>query len=186
MISRGFASGILQLIQVCCSTLIILICSRSRYNFVSLHCRSYSYLFAGMNFCDFFAFMARFAFANLYQLYHLREGLSRRAQHMIFNLKAIQRIALKMNSISQCGYEDILSSFKEILEDSSFLELCVTLEETYTKTYDEHGIMSYSTEPSSMHKNFFDFSDSRNCSPEDLALIIDHALANVAIASDKC
>lgn len=145
-----------------------------------------TFLFAGMNFCDFFAFMARFAFANLYQLYHLREGLSQRAQHMIFNLKAIQRIALKMNSISQCGYEDILSSFKEILEDSSFLELCVTLEETYTKTYDEHGIMSYSTEPSSMHKNFFDFSDSRNCSPEDLALIIDHALANVAIASDKC
>lgn len=128
--------------------------------------------------------MARFAYANLYQLYHLKEGLSQRAQHMIFNLKAIQRIALKMNTVNRCRYEDVLSSFKEILEDRSFLELCVTLEETYTKMYDQHG-MNYSTEPA-MHKNFFDFSDSQNCSPEDLVLFIDNALANVAIASDKC
>lgn len=148
-------------------------------------------VFAGMNFYDFFVFMVRFALANLYQLFRYAEGnknpsfsLSQRVQHMVFNLKSIESIALKMKSVSLCKNQGIPSiSFKEISEDHSFVEMCVALEETSIEIYGQHGVSS-DVKPTSL-KNYFDFPHSRICTPKDLVLLIDYALKKLAIDPDR-
>ncbi|KAL7222807.1 hypothetical protein ACSBR1_024497 [Camellia fascicularis] len=138
----------------------------------------------GMNFHDFFIFIARFSFANLVLLYLLvREyensirSSSQRACHIVFNLKSARNIALKMKSIDLSGNSGISTNFKENIEDSTFRELCAVLGRTY-RILPESCKLNDITEALSddlMDIDLIESSASHVCTPEDLVILIDYA-----------
>ncbi|KAG1347031.1 2-oxoglutarate and iron-dependent oxygenase JMJD4 [Cocos nucifera] len=104
----------------------------------------------GMNFCDFFILITRFALANMIQLYQLRNeedalsSSSNKAHHFISNLVSIRAVASKMKSfeaftgeyLNSCSVENhsAFSDVKQILEEKDFHELCVALVRAYETT----------------------------------------------------
>ncbi|KAK4394792.1 2-oxoglutarate and iron-dependent oxygenase JMJD4 [Sesamum angolense] len=94
---------------------------------------------AGMDFRDFFVFMIRFAVANLLLLYQLTSdkrninwNSSEIARHLLFNLKSIQCIALKMKSVA--AWENRGINLMETIVDHSFVEFCNVLGRTCNMT----------------------------------------------------
>lgn len=138
----------------------------------------------GMNFHDFFIFIARFSFANLVLLYLLvREyensiqSSSQRSCHIVFNLKSARNITLKMKSIDLSGNSGISTNFKENIEDSTFRELCAVLGRTY-RILPESCKLNDITEALSddlMDIDLIESSASHVCTPEDLVILIDYA-----------
>ncbi|XP_021650393.2 arginine-specific demethylase JMJ20 isoform X2 [Hevea brasiliensis] len=94
----------------------------------------------GMNFVDFYIFLARFFLANIVQLYFqprdneisLR-SCSKVTRNLIFNLASIQKIALKMKSTGVViGNHGFFLDLKDTLEDEpEFLKLCIDVGRVY-------------------------------------------------------
>ncbi|CAI9787324.1 unnamed protein product [Fraxinus pennsylvanica] len=140
---------------------------------------------AGMNFYDFFVFMVRFSFANLVLLCNLTsdtEKLSWSSSQVvplvIFNLKSIQCIALKMESTGQWKNSGVSIDLRETMEDQTFMEFCNLMARTYGAIYEQSEKKSDADKAvlEDMELSFLDFSGSRICTPEDLVTFIDCAL----------
>ncbi|KAK9278901.1 hypothetical protein L1049_028482 [Liquidambar formosana] len=144
----------------------------------------------GMNFYDFFIFIARFSFANLVQLDYLlgnNENPIRStfpiARHLALNLISTQKIALKMRSVEclQAGNHGSLLDFRDTLDDPKFLELCMVLCRTYGLIH-KHWECTYDKNASMDDLRDLDFIkkfDSLECTPEDLVRFIDYAVTRL-------
>ncbi|KAL0341455.1 UNVERIFIED_CONTAM: 2-oxoglutarate and iron-dependent oxygenase JMJD4 [Sesamum calycinum] len=140
---------------------------------------------AGMDFRDFFVFMIRFAVANLLLLYQLTSdkrninwNLSEIARHLLFNLKSIQCIALKMKSVA--AWENRGINLMEIIVDHSFVEFCNVLGRTCNMTYN-HSEKSFNPSQNLLEQeqlNLVDLFDSHICNPDKLVTFLDGALAS--------
>ncbi|KAL0441028.1 UNVERIFIED_CONTAM: 2-oxoglutarate and iron-dependent oxygenase JMJD4 [Sesamum radiatum] len=138
---------------------------------------------AGMDFRDFFVFMIRFAVANLLLLYQLTSdkrninwNLSEIARHLLFNLKSIQCIALKMKSVA--AWENRGINLMEIIVDHSFVEFCNVLGRTCNMTYN-HSEKSFNPSQNLLEQeqlNLVDLFDSHICNPDKLVTFLDGAL----------
>ncbi|KAF5957529.1 hypothetical protein HYC85_004754 [Camellia sinensis] len=127
----------------------------------------------GMNFQDFFIFIARFSFANLVLLYLLvREyensirSSSQRACHIVFNLKSARNIALKMKSIDLSGNSGISTNFKENIRGFH-----IPILPESCKLND----ISEALSDDLMDIDLIESSASHVCTPEDLVILIDYA-----------
>ena len=145
----------------------------------------------GMNFSDFFIFVACFSFANLVQLYHLHrvyENPSRcilpRAEHLALNLVYTQKIVLKMITVEAlAGNHALLLDLRKIMDDSKFLKLCSGLDRTYRGIHKEQQ-PNYDIKKTMMD-NVGDLdlivqSCSQVYAPEDLVSFIDSALRKLS------
>ncbi|KAJ9568379.1 hypothetical protein OSB04_004345 [Centaurea solstitialis] len=143
----------------------------------------------GMNFYDCFNFMVRFSFANIVQLCHLARSSqfakwrsSCKAQHLIFNLKSTKDIAIKMKLTCLSENHNFSLDFRSILEEPTFLKLCIQLERTYDFIHDQHPQID-NTKKYSMDDlvdmgslNLFS-TVVRN--PQNLVTLIDQTLQNL-------
>lgn len=135
----------------------------------------------GMNFSDFFIFLVRISFANLVQLYYLSSSsestnwkLSDGAQNIIFNLKSVRNIALKMKSAGVEANHDSGITCRRLLGDSTFLELCKSLDSAYGRIHEQCNVSCSSKHGDDVKLlEFFESSTSQVCTPKDLASLID-------------
>lgn len=144
----------------------------------------------GMNFYDFFIFIARFSFANLVQLYNLfrdHENLTWGSlpitRHLALNLESAWKIAAKMRSVEGTAGKHGLD-FRETLDDPNFLKLCTILGKTYTAI---HKQCTYDTKNALVDDlrdlDFVKDSASQLCGPEDLLKFIDSAVTRLCSIS---
>ncbi|KAH6770616.1 2-oxoglutarate and oxygenase superfamily protein [Perilla frutescens var. hirtella] len=138
---------------------------------------------AGMDFRDFFIFMIRFALANFVLLYQLTSSKAincssfEMAQLLLFNLKNIKCITLKMKSEAawqNCGI--VVIDLVETIEDQSFMEFCNTLGRTYSKIYNLSDINFNHSQPLLEHEQIsvlYPFG-SHICNPDNLITFLDY------------
>lgn len=149
----------------------------------------------GMNFCDFFIFIACFSFANLVQLYHLHRVnenpswcLFPKAKHLALNLLSAQKIVLKMKTVDAlAGDHALLLDLRKMMDDSKFLELCSGLDGTYRGIHEEQQ-QNYDKETLMDGLGDLDFivkSCSQIYAPEDLVSFIDSAVKKVSRAFNR-
>ncbi|KAJ9677820.1 hypothetical protein PVL29_022666 [Vitis rotundifolia] len=150
----------------------------------------------GMNFCDFFIFIACFSFANLVQLYHLHRVnenpswcLFPKAQHLALNLLSAQKVVLKMKTVDTlAGDHALLLDLRKIMDDSKFLELCSGLDRTYTGVHKEQQ-QNYDKKETLLDDlgdlDFIVKSCSQIYAPEDLVSFIDSAVKKLSGAFNR-
>lgn len=144
-------------------------------------------LLAGMNFYDFFAFLAHISFANLFQLcYLLRDqkyplsSLSHMSQHLIFNLESIKSVAFRLKSSEGTSTNNgFFSDFREITEDSKFLRLCTDLGQTYGVIHKLRKCDKALVDDVKALDIVGNLS-CKLCSREDLVTFIEHAIGNLS------
>lgn len=146
---------------------------------------------AGMNFYDFFMFLAHISFANLVQLCNLFKETGNRiwssspmAQHLTLNLVTIQKIALKMKSKEELtrNYRFHLD-LRQTLDGPEFSKLCSVLGTTYGMIHKQQKL-ECETNKVSMDAirdlNIIGTFSSQHCTnPEDLVKFIEHAFTNL-------
>ncbi|XP_024025320.1 jmjC domain-containing protein 4 isoform X2 [Morus notabilis] len=146
----------------------------------------------GMNFYDFFIFLARICFANLVQVCHqLRDAenlvwsLPSKIRHLTLNLVSIQKVALKMKSMEGLTRNHVLHlDFRETLDDPEFFELCMAWEKTYGTIYNQQKC-DYHLEKS-LTCDIRDLDIIRTLAsqvstPEDLVIFIDNIITKLVI-----
>ncbi|KAI3454456.1 hypothetical protein Pfo_011119 [Paulownia fortunei] len=141
---------------------------------------------AGMDFRDFFIFLIRFALANLVLLHQLSSdkrninwSSSQMARRLLFNLKNIQCITLKMKS--EAAWQNrgtAMINLMETIEDQSFMEFCNALGRTYSMMYNNSEIFFNPNQNFLELKqlNLFDLFGSHICNPDELVRLVDDAL----------
>lgn len=144
-----------------------------------------------MNFYDFFIFMVRITCANLVQLHHLAKSneptdliSSQRAQNIIFNLKSIQTVALKMKTVGVEAYRGFMIDCRKMLEEATTLELCNLFERTYGMIHQQQKV-SYNMKPGD-DLTLFDFFKSAGgcvCTPEDLVNFINTTFGTLSLTA---
>lgn len=158
---------------------------------INVNC-TFRFLLAGMNFYDFFIFLARICFANLVQAcYQLRDkeslvhGLSPTIRHLTLNLKSIRKVALKMKSMDGLTRNRGLHlDFRETLDNPEFLKLCVAWEKTYGVIYNQQKCDHHSKKSLMCDIKDLDFIrtlSSQVSTPEDLVMFIDHVIKKLAV-----
>ncbi|XP_073274322.1 arginine-specific demethylase JMJ20-like isoform X1 [Primulina huaijiensis] len=139
---------------------------------------------AGMDFCDLFRFMIRFAFANLIVLHQLTSddgdilwNSSQMTQAIFSNLRSIRQICLNMKSVDTWEDQCLPFLFMEIIEDQTFIEFCNELGRTYCMVFDRCDTNVNLNRTSLEHGrlNLSDLSGSRICSPDELVRFVDYA-----------
>ncbi|KAK4437293.1 2-oxoglutarate and iron-dependent oxygenase JMJD4 [Sesamum alatum] len=143
---------------------------------------------AGMDFRDFFIFVIHFALANLVLLYQLTSderninwSSSEIARHLLFNLKSIQCITLKMKTVA--AWENRGINLMETIVDHSFVEFCNTLGRTCNMMY-SHSEKSFNPSQNLLEQkqlNLVDLFGSPICNPDELVAFLDGALELVGI-----
>lgn len=141
----------------------------------------------GMNFYDFFIFLARFSLANLVVLDTLARdteniagSLSPMVQQLAQNLASIQKIALKMKFL-ECFSEDqgFVLDLGETHKDPKFSELCYSLIQTCGSIHKQQ-ILSFCPKTIATHESRTLIIIQNFCagvsSPEDLVKFIDMVL----------
>lgn len=136
---------------------------------------------SGMNFYDFFTFIARFSLVNLVILFHLHRDYENQiwssspvARHLALNLVSIQKIALKMKSVDDvAGSFELFMDLKETLDDPELLKLCMGLCRTYGMIHEEE---KWTCEMKKASMLDFEDYNSLISSPEDLVKFIDFAV----------
>lgn len=138
-----------------------------------------------MDFRDFFIFLIRFALANFILLYQLTSSKgfidtssSEMAQRLLFNLKSIKCITLKMKSEDgwqNCGIATI--HLLETIEDQTFIDFCNTLDRTYTMTCNLSETNLNQSEKLLKHDQLRALYpiDSHIRNPDNLITFLDHA-----------
>ncbi|KAG8378810.1 hypothetical protein BUALT_Bualt07G0023600 [Buddleja alternifolia] len=135
---------------------------------------------AGMDFSDFFIFIIRFALANLVLLYQLTNSQrninwssSQMAQLLLFNLKRIQSITVKMKSEDAwVNHRSEMISLRETVEDQSFVEFCDALGRTYSKMIYGNSETNFNLNQTLLEFKFLDLFGSRICNPDELVTFI--------------
>ncbi|KAL5538353.1 hypothetical protein UlMin_044532 [Ulmus minor] len=148
----------------------------------------------GMNFVDFFIFLTRMCFANLVQVCYLlideknnknpTRSLSPIARHLTSNLLSIQKVVSKMTSVE--GNPGIRLDFRESLNDSKFLKLCMALEDTYGAIHEQqkHDCHAEATLVNDIKD--LDIIRTHSCqvsTPEDLVKFLEHVLTKLGGSS---
>lgn len=146
---------------------------------------------AGMDFRDFFIFMIRFALANFVLLYQLKHdnrlinwGSSQMARLLLFNLKNIKCVTLKMQSVAAYENRDIaVIDLMKTIEDQSFMEFCDALGRSYSMMFN-HSKMNFTPNYILLkHKqlNLLDPFHSYIRNPNDLVMFVDCAFKVVGV-----
>uniref|UniRef100_A0A7N0ZYL9 JmjC domain-containing protein n=1 Tax=Kalanchoe fedtschenkoi TaxID=63787 RepID=A0A7N0ZYL9_KALFE len=144
----------------------------------------------GMNFHDFFNFLARFSFATLVCLSHLfdNENTSCKSfnQSLTLNLVSIREMAKKMKSVECLAHnQNVIFDFRENFTTPKFIQLCDSLSRTY-------GMIHKQQRTNISLKNIWWDTVGKLgscdcsymvCTPEDLIRIIDHAVSKLGINS---
>ncbi|XP_024170344.1 2-oxoglutarate and iron-dependent oxygenase JMJD4 isoform X1 [Rosa chinensis] len=142
----------------------------------------------GLNFNDFLILLARLSFANLIQLQYLSrkngnhtQNLSPIAQHFTFNLVSIQKIASSISSLQDLtGSHGFYLDFKETLNDPGFIKLCAVLGKTYGTIHMQQN-WNFDTKKAWIDDmkdlDVIGTCNSQVCTPKDLVMFIQHALA---------
>ncbi|KDP31061.1 hypothetical protein JCGZ_11437 [Jatropha curcas] len=138
----------------------------------------------GMNFIDFFIFLARFFLANAVQLYcRCRDNkiLFSRSykvnQQLAINLTSIQKIALKMKSSEGVAANGgFFLDLKETLDDPEFLKLCSDMGRTYGVIHEQQEWNSNTKK--ALVIDLLEYSSSI-CSFEDFVNFIDYVITKL-------
>lgn len=100
-----------------------------------------------MNFYDFFSFVVRMSFANLLHLCNPPGSCKTDlpvscswADHTVWNLIYIRRVALRMESTSLTENRGVLFDIQKIWKDPFFVELFSALNRTYENLYGQSGL----------------------------------------------
>lgn len=139
----------------------------------------------GMDFRDFFIFMIRFALANFVLLYQLtsRKGFintssSEMAQLLLFNLKNIKCVTLKMKS--EAAWQNcsiVVIDLVQTIKDQSFMEFFNTLGRTFSMMCNLGDINFNQSCPPLEYEQIsvlYPFG-SRICNPDNLVTFLDYA-----------
>lgn len=139
---------------------------------------------AGMDFCDLFIFMIRFAFANLILLHQItsKDGdihwnSSQMTQAIFSNLRSVRQISLNMKSVATWEDQYPPFLFMETIEDQTFIDFCNELGRTYGMVFDRCD-MSANLKRNLLEQgrlNLSDLSGSRICNPDELVRFVDYA-----------
>lgn len=145
------------------------------------------FLLSGMNFYDFFIFLARFSLANSMLLENLTRDTTNAAgssfpivQQLAQNLCSIHKITSKMKSM-ECfsGDQGFVLDLGETHKDPKFFQLCESLFQTYESIHKQQ-ISSFHTTTITTHDSKTS-NVTRNfrvpvSSPQDLVEFIDTVL----------
>ncbi|KAM3703940.1 hypothetical protein ACB098_04G134400 [Castanea mollissima] len=145
----------------------------------------------GMNFYDFFIFITHFCLANLAQLCNLLRDCknptwssSTVARHLALNLRSLQNIAVKINSIGGvAGSHGFFLDIRETLDDPTFLNLCVGLERTFGMMHKNQSFCFDTKKDLVDDLTSLDIIrtyGSQICTAKDLVRFIDSAIAIVS------
>ncbi|KAK7835162.1 jmjc domain-containing protein 4 [Quercus suber] len=145
----------------------------------------------GMNFYDFFIFITHFCLANLVQLCHLLRDCknptwssSTVARHLALNLRSLRNIAVKINSIGGvAGSHGFFLDIRETLDDPTFLNLCVGLENTFGMIHKKQSFCFDTKKDLVDDLTSLDIIrtyGSQICTAKDLVRFIDIAIAIVS------
>ncbi|KAL6524504.1 hypothetical protein OROHE_016175 [Orobanche hederae] len=146
---------------------------------------------AGMDFRDFFILVIRFAVASLILLYQLSVNIrniecskSQMVRLLLFNLKNIKCISLKMKSESAWPNRGIaMINLVETIEDELFIDFCNALARNYCTACNHSEINFYPNQFLLEHEeiSLFDLFKSRICNPDDLVSFLDCAFKLLGI-----
>ncbi|EEF51959.1 2-oxoglutarate and iron-dependent oxygenase JMJD4 isoform X3 [Ricinus communis] len=135
----------------------------------------------GMNFIDFFIFLAPFFLANVVQHYcrdrdsETSHRTSKVTRHLAFNLASIQKIALKMRSTEgETGTGGYFLDLKEIVEDPKFLKLYMDMGRIYGMIHEQQSRTNRDIEKA-MEDDILDYSFSI-CTLEDFVKFVDYTV----------
>lgn len=138
-----------------------------------------------MDFRDFFIFMIRFALANFVLLYQLTssEGFingssSEMTQLLLFNLKNIKCITLKMKSEASWQNRGIAAiDVVQTIKDQSFMEFCNTLGRKFSMMYNLGDINFNESRPPLDYEQISVLHPfgSHICNPDNLVTFLDYA-----------
>lgn len=144
----------------------------------------------GMNFNDFYFFLAHFCLANVVELCCLQKNCKNSilssslvAQHLAMNLRSVRKIILEIRSVGGlAGNHGIFLDIRETLDDPSFLNLCTGLERVYGiihKLKSDHFDTKKDLVDDLMDLDSVLSNCSRVFKAEDLVRFIDKAIAKL-------
>ncbi|XP_024635274.1 2-oxoglutarate and iron-dependent oxygenase JMJD4 isoform X2 [Medicago truncatula] len=145
----------------------------------------------GMNFFDFFTFIAYFALANLVLLCYIygRVGsttgsLSRVAHHLSLNIGSIRKVASDMKHVHALeGTRDCIVDMIKTFEDPRFSKFCMQVGKTYLMIHEQSNLSSDFESASLV--DLVDLCVLKACTssqiytPEDLIKFIDNTIAEL-------
>ncbi|CAO2826404.1 unnamed protein product [Amaranthus hypochondriacus] len=137
----------------------------------------------GMNFYDFFSFVVRMSFANLLHLCDPPGSCKTDlpvscswADHTVWNLIYIRRVALRMESTSLTENRGVLFDIQKIWKDPFFVELFSALNRTYENLYGQSGLNCLDKDAQNNvinHRDLINGVGSVVSSPRSLISLID-------------
>ncbi|KZV52165.1 jmjC domain-containing protein 4-like [Dorcoceras hygrometricum] len=149
---------------------------------------------AGMDFCDLFIFIIRFAFANLILLHQITSHVgdvhwnsSQMTQAISSNLKSIRQISLNMKSVDTREDRYPPFYFMETIEDQTFIEFFKELGRTYGMVFDccDTNAHFNRTLPEQGRSYLSDLLGSRIGNPDQLVRFLDYASDVIGLTDDS-
>lgn len=141
-------------------------------------------VFTGMNFSDFFIFIARMSLANVFNLYSLARnsdldlpkwGCPRISNHLAFNLASVRKISLLMKSEGVLAGNYGILDLRVTLEDLRFRQLCISLGRMYEINDEDRNVT---------HTLMIDIDKygTQISTPEDLVRFLDYVIERFGIS----